>query len=450
VLKELLRPEINDLIQANNWRELKEVLSMWPAPDIADLIKDLENKEFFILFRLLSRELAAEVFSELDYDSQARLLDEIGDENVLKIVASLSPDDRTEFFEELPGRITQTILNRLPPDVRKESLQLLGYPDNSVGRRMTPDYVAIKPGWTVKNAIASIRKNAKKAETVNIVYVTDKNSKLIDEVSLSSLVIASPVSKIESLMDEKVISISASAHEEEAARIMKRYDLIVLPVVDSDNILLGVITIDDVIDVIDMAVSEDLQKTASVMPFETQYSSANYMTLFKKRIVWLIFFGVGGFFAGSIISFFEDTLGKFVALAFFIPALIGTGGNTAIQSSTLIIRAIALEDVSPGKWLAVMKKEILVGVLLGAVLSAVLFAMSYLWMENLLMSAVIGCSVIFITLWANILGSMLPLILTKFRLDPAVVSSPMLTTVIDVTGLMIYFIIAGIILKTAL
>ncbi|HDT14875.1 MAG TPA: magnesium transporter, partial [Firmicutes bacterium] len=372
MLKELLSPELHALIQEKDWRGIKEVLCEWPAPDIADFLKSLEDKDSFILFRLLSRSLAAEVFAELDAESQARLLNEIGDENVLKLVLELSADDRTELFDELPGGITQRLISRLPADIRKESLKLLGYPDNSVGRLMTPDYVSVLSTWTAKYALGHIRRNAKKAETIDIVYVTDKKNRLVDEIPLSSLVVAPPARKISEIMDEKVISITASEHGEEAAKLMKRYDLLVLPVVDSQNVLLGVVTVDDVMDVMEDAVNEDMQKTASVVPFETKYSSADFLTLFKKRIVWLMLLGLAGFLSGSVISFFEETLGKFVALAFFIPALIGTGGNTAIQSSTLIIRAIAIEDISPGRWFSIMKKEVLVGLMLGTALSIVL------------------------------------------------------------------------------
>ncbi|MFP4465603.1 MAG: magnesium transporter [Candidatus Goldiibacteriota bacterium] len=447
MLKELLSPELHALIQEKDWRGIKEVLCEWPAPDIADFLKSLDNKDSFILFRLLSRSLAAEVFSELDSESQARLLNEIGDENVLKLVLELSADDRTELFDELPGDITQRLISRLPAEIRKESLKLLGYPDYSVGRLMTPDYISIISTWTAKYAIGHIRRNAKKAETINIVYVTDKKNRLVDEISLSSLVVARPSVRVSELMDEKVISITASEHREEAAKIMRRYDLLVLPVVDSENVLLGVVTVDDVMDVMEEAVNEDMQKAASVVPFESRYSSMDFFTLFKKRIVWLMLLGLAGILSGSVISFFEETLGSFVMLAFFIPTLIGTGGNTAIQSSTLIIRAIAVEDITPGRWFMVMKKELLVGIWLGVILSLVLFAVSYVWVKDIKISFVIAFSVVFIALWANIIGSMLPLLLTKMKLDPAVVSSPLLTTILDVTGLLIYFSIAGTVLS---
>lgn len=449
MLKELLSPDVKALIKEGDWRAIKENIGLWRAPDIADFIKALNDKEFFIVFRLLPCGTAAEVFSFLDPKSRLRILDKAGDEAVIDIISSLSPDDRTEFFEEMPGKITQEILSRLPAKVRKESLMLLGYPDGSVGRRMSPDYVSVKPGWTVKRALKHIREKGTRSDTINTVYVTDKDWKLVDDVPLSKLVLAPSSARVESILDGKVVSVSASAREKEAGNLIKKYDVLALPVVDSENILLGVVTVDDMMDVLESAASDDMHKTAAVIPFALQYSSMGYLTLFKKRIMWLMFLGLAGFLSGSVIAVFEATLGAYVALAFFIPTLIGTGGNTAIQASTLIVRAIALNDVTPGAWLNVMKKEILIGVLIGAALSVVLFAGSYVWVRDVKMSAVIGCSVIFIALWANILGSMLPLLLTKMKLDPAVASSPFLTTVLDATGLLIYFFMADFFLSPA-
>ena len=399
-----------------------------------------------ILFRLLPRELAADVFSEFEVNVQTRLLQQMSKDTALKVILELSPDDRTDIFEELPGKVTQKLLNLLPPAERKEALQLLGYPENSVGRLMTPDYVAIRAHWTVNQALENIRRHGNDAETVNIVYVVDENWHLLDEVSLRRLILANPEVKVESLMDSRRVAVSASEDQEEAVKLMQRYDLIVLPVVDSQNVLLGVVTVDDVFDVLEGEVTEDIQKGASVMPFEINYSTANAWTLFRKRVLWLMLLGVAGILSGSVISFFEETLSAIIILAFFIPVLIDTGGNTSIQSATLIIRAIAVGDLTPKKWFYVMKKELFVGVLLGCVLGGVLFLLSYFWKGDVKVSAVVGSSVVIISLWANLLGSLLPIILNKMKLDPAIISSPLLTTILDVSGLLIYFSVASVFL----
>lgn len=446
-MKEFHKPEIQVLIEERNWRSLKETLSAWPAPDIADLLKNLEDEEMVILFRLLPRQLAAEAFSELDVDKQTSLLQQIGNERVRDIISELAPDDRTDVFEELPGKITQKILNLLSPEDRKGTLQLLGYPEDSVGRLMTPDYVAIRPYWTLEQALAQIHRYGLDAETINMVYVVDENWHLIDDVPLRRLILANPQQEVESIMDWKFISISAFEDQEQAVKIMQRYNLIAIPVVDSENVLLGIVTVDDILDVLEDEVTEDVQKGASVVPLEMSYSAVSAGTLFRKRIGWLSLLAVTGFLAGNVIAAFEQTIGAIIALAFFIPVIIDTGGNTGTQSATLIIRAIATGDLTVKKWFSVMKKELSVGVLLGAALGAILFLWSYFWKGHYELSLVVGMSVAVIALWANLVGSLLPIVLTKLKLDPAIVSSPVITTILDVTGVLIYLLIAAWLLK---
>ena len=446
MLKELLTPEIKELIEQKNWRVLKDALSLWPAQDIVELLDSVEDDQKIIIFRLLPRDLAADVFSELDLRAQKHLLRQMSNEHIKEIFIEMSPDDRTEVFEELPSKATKKLLNLLPPDERKEAMQLLGYPEDSVGRLMTPDYVAIRPYWTVEQSIEHVRKFGHEAETVDILYVVDEKWHLLGDISLSKLILAPPKEKVESLMNRDFYSIYAAADQEEAVSIMKKYNLIVLPVVDSQNVLLGVITIDDVIDVYEQEVTEDIHKGAAVIPFEINYSTISIFSLFKKRIVWLLFLGIAGFLSGNVISAFQETLGRILLLAFFIPVLLDTGGNTGTQSSTLIIRALVTGDITPQKWFKVIKKEVLVGILLGFSLGCVLCLWSYVWKGNVRVSMVIGLSVMLITLWANIVGGLLPIILRKMRLDPAIVSSPLLTTIMDVSGLLIYFTLAMLML----
>lgn len=446
MLKELLTPEIKELFESKDWRTLKETLAEWAAQDIVDLMDSIEGDEKAIIFRLLPRDLAAEVFSELDSNEQKSLLKQMSNEHIREIFLELPPDDRTDVFEELPARVTKRLLNLLPPDERKEAMKLLGYPEDSVGRLMTPDFVAIRPYWTVVQSFEHIRRFGRDAETVNIVFVVDEKWHLLDDITLRKLILANPAEKVENLMDKEFHSISASDDQEEAVKMMKKYNLIVLPVVDSENVLLGVITVDDVIDVYEDEVTEDIHKGASVIPFEVNYTTASAFSLFKKRIIWLSLLAVAGFLSSNVISAFEGTLGKIIILAFFIPVLIGAGGNTGTQSATLIIRALVTGDLTPQKWFNVIKKELFVGLLLGIALGAILYVWSYFWQGEKILSLVIGLSVLLIAVWANLIGSLLPIILRKLRLDPAIVSSPLISTIMDASGLFIYFSIAMLLL----
>ncbi len=446
MLKELLTPEIRELLESKDWRTLKEILAEWAAQDIVDLLESVEETDKVVIFRILPRDLAAEVFSELNSNEQRGLLAQLGSEHIKEIFLELPPDDRTEIFEELPAKVTKKLLNLLPPDERKEAMKLLGYPEDSVGRLMTPDFMAIRPYWTVLQSLEHIRRFGRDVETVDTVFVVNEKWHLIDDIPLARLVLASPFDKVENLMDREYLSIHASEDQEEAVTMMKKYNLTVLPVVDSQNVLLGVVTVDDVIDVYEDEVTEDIHKGASITPFELNYTVASAFSIFKKRIVWLCLLAVAGFLSGSVISFFEETLGKIIMLAFFIPVLIDTGGNTGTQSATLIIRALVTGDLTPKKWFNVIKKELFVGFLLGICLGILLYIWSYFWKGEKMLSLVIGLSVLVITMWANLIGSLLPIILRKLRIDPAIVSSPLLTTIMDVSGLLIYFSIAVLLL----
>jgi len=447
MLKELLKPEIQELIEQNDWQILKEALSPWPAPDIADLLINLTEDDMVILFRLLPRQLAADVFSELNTDAQMTLLQQLSNNHIQDIISELPPDDRTEIFGELPAKITRRLLNLLSPEDRKESLKLLGYPENSVGRLMTPDYVAIHPYWTVSQSLEHIRKFGHDAETFNIIYVVDETWHLVGAITLRKLILASPQQTIESIMTKDILSISPFDDQEKAVQATDRYDLYVLPVVDSETTLLGIVTVDDILDVSVDEFTEDAQKAGGIVPLEIDYSSASIWTLYSKRIIWLSLLAVSGFLSGSVISAFDETIAALVVLAFFIPVLIGTGGNTGTQSATLIIRAIATGDLTLQKWFSAIKKEVFVGLVLGVTLGIIFYFWSYLWKGMPVVAVIVSMSVFAITLWANLLGSLLPIVLTKLKLDPAVVSAPLISTLMDATGLTIYFTIATWLLK---
>lgn len=447
MIKTQLQPEIRKLVEDKDWKNLKEQLSEWPTQDAADLIEHLHEKDAVLLFRLLSKDRATEVFSQLEPPIQEALVKSFGNKELKKIITGLPPDDRTELFDDLPGALTQHMMNLLPPIDLKEAIELLGYPEHSVGRLMTPDYVAIRQNWTVKKAIDHIREVGKDAETINMVYVTDTKWKLLGNIPIRKFLLSSQGQIAEELMNKKSIAIEVTEDQEVAYHLMKHYDLNVLPVIDSSSVLLGIVTIDDIIDVSEEEVTEDFQKAAAVEPMEQNYVLASPLLLYKKRIGWLLLLLVANFFSSNVIAHFEYALQSVMALAFFIPVLIDSGGNTASQSSTLVIRAISTGELSLSSWFRVIKKELFVGLMLGITLGVVIFLRSYFWGGGLEIGSVIGISLVVVMVWSNLLGSLLPIVLTRLKLDPAVVSSPLLTTVIDATGLLIYFSIAGVILQ---
>ncbi|MCD6540493.1 magnesium transporter, partial [Candidatus Bipolaricaulota bacterium] len=279
---------MRELLARRDWRGLREFLSSFPPPDIAELISELPEGEMVIAFRLLPRDLAAEVLAELDVEKEEALLERLRDRKLLEVLLELPPDERTDLLEELPGRLTQKLLNILPPAERREALGLLGYPENSVGRLMTPDYVALKPYWTIEVALEHIRRFGRDAETVNMVYVVDEAWRLLDDIPLRRVILAPPETDVAAIMDHHFVAVEAHADQEEAIRLMEKYDLIALPVVDRDGVLLGIVTVDDILDVLEEEFTEDVQKGASVVPLGTSYTAASTLVLFRKRVVWLL------------------------------------------------------------------------------------------------------------------------------------------------------------------
>ena len=445
---EMLNEQVEHLIKDKQLKKLKNMLAELKAPDIVDLWENITDKHVIILFRLLKKDLVAEVFSALSPERQEAVIRDLSNSQIKEIIMEIPPDDRTEIFEDLPGEVTQKLLNILPHQECKEALGLLGYPEDSVGRLMTPDYIALQPSWTIKQALAHIRKFGKDAETINIIYVVDAHWHLLDSIALRRIILARPDEIVESLMDRQFFSINVYEDQEEAVKMMNRYDLVALPATDSDSTLIGIVTIDDILDVLEEEITEDFQRTAAIAPLDISYSSAPFHKLYLKRVGWLSILLVAGFISSMIISGFGATLDQVIALAFFIPLLIGSGGNASTQSSTLVIRAIATGDVTVKKWFKVVKKELLIGFLLGASLGVLLFLRALLFRESALyLGLTLGLTTVLIIILANIIGALLPIILTKLRLDPAVVSSPLITTIMDSLGLVIYFSIANLIFR---
>lgn len=438
---ETLTPEIHKLIEEKQWKVLSQMIREWPAPEIADVMTHQDKADRVLLYRLLPRHHAAQVFSYLSQDDQNTLLHELTDDDARHLLENLSPDDRTALLEELPATVTKSMLRLLSGDALSTARQLLGYPEESVGRLMTPNYLSVRPEWTIAEALEHIRSEGKDSETFNIVYVTDDNSRLLDALRLRRLIMADPSADVESLLNDSVISISAFRDREEAVRLIQRYDIFAIPVVDSEGVMLGIVTVDDVLDVAQEEATEDFHKSAAVSPLDRDYSAASPFFLYRKRIGWLTILVFVSLISSGVIASFEDNLANVIALAFFIPLLIGSGGNAGAQSATLMVRAIATGDLQLDRWARALGKELLVGIALGVTLGAITYILG-IFRGDVRIGLVVSLSMASIILVANCLGTVLPFALSRFKLDPAVASSPLITSTMDAIGLLIYFSIA--------
>ena len=444
-MQESVEPQVKDLIAQRKWGALRELLANVPAPDIADLLRELDKPERVLLFSALPREPSSEVFAELEPGDKDQLLRALTDEETRHLLADLPPDDRTELFEDLPGQVTQRLLNLLSPEDLAEVRQLLGYPEGSVGRLMTPDYVAVRPGWTIGQAVEHIRRRGRASETISTIYVTDSSWRLVDALELARFVLADPSSTVESIMDRSYVSIYALDDREEAVRVMERYDLSVAPVVDQHGVMLGVVTIDDVFDVAQEEATEDFQLVAAVAPIGMSYREAGVLALYRKRIGWLLVLVGVNLGSAAVLAAFEQTLAAVIALAFFVPLLIGSGGNTGAQSATLMVRSLATGDIGLGDWLRTAGKELVVGLSLAMTMGVAAFVLGW-FIGGPAVAPVVALTMLAVVTVANLIGTGLPFALTRLGLDPAVASNPLIATLVDVTGLLIYFSIASTIL----
>jgi magnesium transporter len=441
-----LLPQIREMIARKQWHDLRNLLSEQLVPDIAGSLTELDRDDRVVVFRLLARPLATEVFSYLDPGHKDDLIQDLSREETRYLLEHLRPDDRTDFFEELPGLAIQRLLNLLSPEELKESRKLLGFPRESVGRLMTPDYVAVREHWTIEQALEHIRKVGKESETINWVFVVDDSWHLLDEIELRQFIFAEPTEVVKHLMDESVARISAYEDQEKAVEMMQHYDINVLPVVDSDEVLLGIVTVDDVLDVAEEEATEDFHKTAAVEPLRMNYRETSVWSLYRKRIVWLAVLLLINLASGGVIVFYEDTLTSAITLAFFIPLLMASAGNTGAQSATLVVRAIATGDISVDEWLRTVARELGIGLLLGGTLG---FAGWWfgLFKGGAEIALIVSLAMFSVVLLTNIIGVIIPLLLTKLDIDPAVASSPLITSIADVSCLFIYFTIAAMVLS---
>lgn len=430
------------LVEQREITTLRQLLASQNIPDVVSEIVELEPAARALVFRLLPHDAAVEVFSNLEVDEQDALLKYLSDHETRKILADLTPDDRTLLFEEMPGEVTQRLFKLLSPEDMEQTRKLLGYPEESVGRLMTPDYIAIRPNWTIARALEEIRNQGSDSETVNTVYVVDRHGKLVDAIRLRHLILARPETAVKDIMAFSVVCLSAFDDREEAVRLMRDYDVYVLPVVDSNNTLLGIVTFDDVLDVAEEEATEDIHKASGMNPLRKSYRNASAWMLMQGRIGWLAILVVAHLFSSGALAANEAKLQASVALAFFIPLLIGTGGNCGSQSATMMVRALVTDDIDLSHWWRSLWKELGVGVMLGVGLAVIAAVLGY-YRGGAEIALIVGLSMVIIVSIANVVGVVLPFLLTRMKVDPTVASSPLIATICDVMGLMVYFTVAG-------
>ncbi|NTW63564.1 MAG: magnesium transporter [Chlorobiaceae bacterium] len=449
-------PEIRELIERRNFSALQRIFNDWMPVDLAELISDLPENEQAILFRLLPKDVATETFEYLDFDSQQNLLTALTQKDVTHILNSMSADDRTALLEELPGTVVQELLKLLSFKEFKIAKTLLAYTEASVGRLMSPDYLSVKKDWDINQVLEYIRVYGHESETLNVIYVVDDHGKLKGELLARQLLLSTPEKKVrEIISEEKIITLTATQDQSDALEAFKRYDTVALPVVDSNGYLIGVVTVDDMLDVAEEEETEDIQKFGGIEALEEPYMDLSIPELIKKRAVWLVVLFVGEMLTASAMAFFEDELAKAIVLATFIPLIISSGGNSGSQAATLIIRALSLGEITVRDWWAIMRREILSGLALGGILGfigvfRVIFwamALGHLTMTWVLMGITVGLSLVGIVLFGTLCGSMLPLLLKRWGLDPATSSAPFVATLVDVTGIVIYFSVASLLLR---
>ena len=440
---------IADLTEQEDLEALRERLEETGALDLAEELARLPSDRMAVPFRLLAKDRALEVFEALDPVHQQQLLDGLREERVRELVAEMDPDDRVRLLDEVPAKVAKRLQSGLPASEREATATLLGYPAESAGRMMSPEYVSLRGSMSVADAMAKVRRTGEDAETVYTLPVTDDRRMLMGVASLRDLVTAPASARVRDLMRDDVHSVEVDVDQEEASRLIQEADLLALPVVDHEQRLVGVITVDDAMEVLEREVTEDVSRAGGVEPLAQPYLSAGVLTLARKRAAWLLLLGVAAVLTVNVLGAFEDTLEQVVALALFIPLLIDTGGNSGAQASTVVIRALSVGEVRFRDLPRVVGRELLVGVLLGGMLGAIAFPVVSFFFDAQF-GSIIGLTLVAIVIWATLAGAALPLLAARLGLDPAVLSAPIITTLVDATGLLIYFGIAVAVLSDEL
>ena len=450
-----IQPEIDTLVQQRDFATLKEVLSDFLPPDCAELIADIPERDRAVLFRLLPKSTAAQTFEYLSPGMQQDLLKGLRLEEVAGILNEMHPDDRTAFLEELPGPVVKELITLLTPKERATAQTLLGYPEKSVGRLMTPDYVAIRTEWTTAQVLDHVRNVGRDSETLNWVYAVDDRGKLLGDIRIREILLSPLDRHVSELLNENVVAFHPGEDQESAIRAFRKYSRVALPVVDEEEHLLGIVTVDDVLSVVEEEHTEDIQKFGGVEALDEPYTQISLLRMVRKRAGWLVLLFLSEMLTATAMGFFETEIARAVVLALFVPLIISSGGNSGSQAATLIIRAMALGEVTLGQWWRVMRREIVAGLLLGTLLGSIGFLRITIWSlfgdlygpHWFLVALTVGTSLVGVVMWGTLSGSMLPFVLKRFGADPAASSAPFVATLVDVTGLVIYFSVAYLILS---
>lgn len=452
-----LQEQFETIIQTEDKLQIREFLDDQNISDVAQLVEENPDYESQIIANM-SVHRAASVFKIIDLSTQKRIIHELPPNTTASLLNDLPADDRTDFLEELPSNVVRELIKLLDPDERKITLSLLGYPENSIGRLMTPDYVYVYPWNTIEEVFTTIRKFGKDSETINVIYVINENGEMLDDIRIREFILNPPDKKVEELMDERFVALHPEDDQETASEVFKMNNRVALPVVSKSNKLLGIVTIDDILWVAEEEFSEDMQKMGGTEALEEPYLDVPIFKLYKKRIIWLFILFVGETLTIAAMANFQETLEQVLVLSTFIPLIISSGGNSGSQAATLIIQALALGEITVQDWWRIARREILSGLFMGVTLGIVGFFIIYcghqffdLFGEHYIrIGFAIGTAIIGVVMWGTIMGSMLPLLLKKLGADPATSSTPFIATLVDVTGLLIYFGTAFLLLKGVL
>jgi magnesium transporter len=459
MLGPLIRPDIQELIRDKRWAVLRDALSEFDPSDIAEILMAVPDEDDVAIFRLLPRDLAGRVFSYLPLDHQENLIRGLSSDQMRQILDGMTPDDQARLLEELPAEVTRRLLETLSPEELRAARDLLGYPPETAGRYMTPRYVALRPDMTASEALEHVRRTGRGQETLNILYVLDAAGKLLEEVRLGSLVMADPNAKVADIEDRRVVSIPATTDRKEVLRVFKKYDRVALPVTDRDGHMLGIITADDVLDVSEQEATEEIHKIGGMEALDAPYLDVGYLRMVWKRGGWLSALFLGEMLTATAMGHYEDELAKAIVLTMFIPLIISSGGNSGSQAATLIVRSLALTELRLRDWWRVFARELRSGLTLGAWLGFIGFVRITVWQvvgwahytdHYLLVALTVWVSLIGVVTFGSLAGSMLPLVLRRLGFDPATSSAPFVATLVDVTGLVIYFTVALLILRGTL
>jgi len=457
MVEQILQPEIRELIEQKNFSAIKTAIRDMETHDLVELLTNLEGEDLAVVFRLLPAGEAADIFGDLEIEQQEELLKTLSTERMASILNDMPPDERTELLEELPGELAQRLLNTLRGEQLRIARSLLAYPEDSIGRLMTPEYVAVRADWTIEQVLEHVRRVGQNVETLNVLYVVDDHGHLLDELMLQRLVLAEPRQTVRGIMDEQVASLRAADDQESAIELFMKYEAVALPVVDNRNVLVGIVTVDDVIEVAEEEGTEDFQMMAGMAALENSYFATGFWQMLGKRLPWLVMLLAAQTFTTMALLGF-DKLPLFVVLVVFVPLINSPAGNTGTQMAGLMIRGLAVAEVKMSDWLRVLMRELVNGVSLGLVLGLLGFLAARVFsgfvevpsgaahVDPLHVATSVSLAIAVAVAVANIIGSMLPFFFKRVGLDPAVTSGPFIASLMDVTGILTYFSIASLIL----